>query len=130
MLRSMVKGSGRVDLQGGQSKKPEHCGFGIPSSFKYRVEIWGEINPNTGFVIEVREIPRYFTAQYENTLSPLESCERIAGLACEYFAKKAHLASDVTVEIEANTNTVGFAAARWLMDSGTRTRKVTRINPA
>jgi hypothetical protein len=66
-----------------------------------------------GFVLEVTEVTKYFTRRYEQRKKPILSCEQLAIDACRFFARKGHKVRRVRVEIEADTNTVGFASAVW-----------------
>jgi hypothetical protein len=124
MLAVAVRGQGSFVVEQEQViEYADRCGIRPPNTIKYRVVVEGEV-ADSGFVIEIQEIPRYFQRLYEEQRRSLHSCERVAVDACEFFAKQGFDVRRVYVEIEANTNTIGFASAEWIPDTSAARRRV------
>jgi hypothetical protein len=113
MLSVAVRGNGSFGVTNEQvTAFADRCGIRPPDEIAYRVVVEGAVGAD-GFVIEIQSIPAYFTKLYEDKRQPLHSCERTAVDACEYFRAHGHKTTRVYVEIEANTNAIGFASAEW-----------------
>jgi hypothetical protein len=116
MLVVAVDGKGQFAVELEQVEAyADRCGIRPPDTIKYRVRIEGAVSEE-GFVIEIQDIPRYFKRLYEEQRKALHSCERVAIDACEFFRVRGYRAQRVRVEIEANTNAIGFASAEWLKE--------------